>query len=65
MCESTAYLIDKDGNETLFFELVDRIVPDKDLIYLENILGQKKTVHARIKELALMEHRIVLEEIQV
>ena len=63
MCESTVYLIDENGKETLFFELVDKIVPDKDLIYLEDILGQKKTVSARIKELALVDHRIVLEKI--
>ena len=63
MCESTVYLIDENGKEALFFELVDKIVPDKDTIYMEDILGQKKTVSARIKELALVDHRIVLEKI--
>ena len=63
MCESTVYLIDENGKETLFFELVDKIVPDRDTVYLEDILGRKKTVSARIKELALVDHRIVLEKI--
>jgi predicted RNA-binding protein len=63
MCESTVYLIDKNGKESLLFELVDKIVPDKDTVYMEDILGQKKTVSARIKELALVDHRIVLEEV--
>jgi predicted RNA-binding protein len=63
MCESNVYLIDKSGKETLFFENVDKVVPDKDLVYLENILGQKKTINARLKELALVDHRIVLEEV--
>lgn len=63
MCESNVYLIDKNGKESLFFELVDKIVPDKNGIYLEDILGQKKTINAKIKELALVDHRIVLEEI--
>jgi len=63
MCESNVYLIDKNGKESLFFELVDKIVPGKNSVYLEDILGQKKTVNARIKELALVDHRIVLEEI--
>jgi len=63
MCESTVYLVNKNGKEELFFELVDKIVPDKDTIYLEDILGRKKTVNARIRELALVDHRIVLEEI--
>ena len=62
MCESSVYLIDKEGKESLFFELVDKIVADKNMIYLEDILGQKKSVNARIKELALVNHRIVLEE---
>jgi predicted RNA-binding protein len=63
MCESSVYLIDKNGKESLYFELVDKIVSDKNTIYLEDILGQKKTINARIKELALVNHRIVLEEI--
>ena len=63
MCESTVYLIDKNGKESLYFELVDKIVTDKNTIYLEDILGQKKAVNARIKELALVNHRIVLEEV--
>lgn len=63
MCESNVYLIDKNGKESLYFELVDKIVPGSNSVYLEDILGQKKTVNARIKELALVDHRIVLEEI--
>lgn len=63
MCESNVYLIDKSGKESLYFELVDKIVPEGHTIYLEDILGQKKSINARIKELALVDHRIVLEEV--
>jgi len=63
MCESNVYLIDKNGKESLFFELVDKIVPGKSTIDLEDILGQKKSVNATIKELSLVDHRIVLQEI--
>lgn len=63
MCESNVYLIDKNGKESLFFELVDKIVPENNTVVLENILGQKKTANARIRELALVDHRIVLEEV--
>ena len=63
MCESNVYLIDKNGKEQLFFELVDKIVAGNNEILLENILGQRKSVKARIKELALVDHRIVLEEV--
>jgi predicted RNA-binding protein len=63
MGESNVYMIDKSGNENLLFEYVDKIVPEAGVVHLENVLGQKKSVNAKIKELALVDHRIVLEEI--
>ncbi|AEF94761.1 RNA-binding protein [Desulfotomaculum nigrificans CO-1-SRB] len=62
MCEANVYLIDKEGNEKLLLESVDKLVPSDESIMLENIFSQRKTVKARIKEMALVEHRIVLEE---
>jgi predicted RNA-binding protein len=62
MCEANVYFIDKEGNESLLLESVDKLVPTKDGIMLENIFSERKTVKAKIKEMALVEHRIVLEE---
>jgi predicted RNA-binding protein len=62
MCEANVYFIDKEGNESLLLESVDKVVPTKDGIMLENIFSERKTVKAKIKEMALVEHRIVLEE---
>lgn len=62
MCEANVYLIDKDGKEKLILESVDKILPINGTIELENIFSQRKTVKARIKEMALVEHRIILEE---
>lgn len=62
MCEANVYLVDKDGNEKLLLESVDKLVPSKEGIMLENIFSERKTVKAKIKEMALVEHRIVLEE---
>ncbi|NLL17682.1 MAG: CooT family nickel-binding protein [Clostridia bacterium] len=62
MCESNAYLL-KDGQEELLLESVDKLIPDGDTITLENIFGQRKIVKARIKEMALVDHRIVLEQL--
>lgn len=62
MCEANVYLIDKNGNEKLLLEAVDKILPINGVIELENIFNQRKTVKAKIKEMALVEHRIVLEE---
>jgi len=62
MCESNAYII-KDGREELLLEKVDKLIPEGDTIILENIFGTKKIVKARIKEMALVDHRIVLEQL--
>jgi len=63
MCEANVYLINKDVEE-LLLESVDRIIPKNGEIYLENIFGERKTVTARIKELHLVDHRIILERIE-
>ena len=62
MCEANVYLVDKEGNEKLLLESVDKLVPSEEGIMLENIFSERKTVKAKIKEMALVEHRIVLEE---
>lgn len=62
MCEANVYFIDKEGKEKLLLESVDKVVPSEDGIILENIFSERKTVKAKIKEMALVEHRIVLEE---
>jgi predicted RNA-binding protein len=62
MCEANAYIIEENGEEKLLLESVDRLLPQDDMIILENIFGQKKIIKARIKELALVEHKIILEK---
>ena len=63
MCASNVYMIEKNGNEKLILESVDKIIPTGDSIYLENIFFETKNIKARIKELALVDHKILLEEI--
>lgn len=62
MCEANVYLIDEQGKEKLFLESVDKIIPEGDELCLEDIFSRRKYVRARIKEMALVEHRIVLEK---
>lgn len=62
MCEANVYVINKEIEE-LLLERVDKIIPKGEEIYLENIFGQRKTLSARIKELHLVDHRIILERI--
>ncbi|NLJ31677.1 MAG: CooT family nickel-binding protein [Clostridiales bacterium] len=62
MCEANVFLLEPDGEELLLLDAVDKVVPlEQDKIYLENIYGERKTVRARIKEMHLVEHRIILE----
>jgi predicted RNA-binding protein len=51
----------KGGEEELVLENVDRVIPQDDGILLEDIFGKRKVVKARIKEMALVDHRIILE----
>ena len=63
MCEANVYLLE-NGKEELLLERVDTIVPKDNEIFLENIFGQRKTLAAQIKELHLVDHRIILERVQ-
>ncbi|MBF7081649.1 CooT family nickel-binding protein [Desulfallas sp. Bu1-1] len=63
MCEANAYLR-QDGKEEMFMEMVDKVIPQEDGLVLEDIFGRRKIVKARITELALVDHRIILEKVE-
>ncbi len=61
MCEAAAFMI-RDGKEELILESVDLLEPDNGNIRLVNIFGEQKILAARIKQLSLVNHKIILEE---
>lgn len=62
MCEANAYL--KEGeNETMFMESVDVIEPYENGLKLIDIFGMQKFIQAKIKEMTLLNHRIILERV--
>ena len=61
MCESNAYIM-QDGEEQLLLEDVDIVRPEGDSVYLRSAFGEQKTVSGRIKEIRLVDHRIILEK---
>jgi predicted RNA-binding protein len=61
MCEAHAYLI-KAGKEELVLEDVSILRPEEGGLYLQNIFGVQKHIKARVKEMNLIDHRILLEE---
>jgi len=62
MCEANAYLL-KEGREELILEDISVLRPEKEELYLQNIFGEQKRIKARIKEMNLLNHRILLEEV--
>jgi len=63
MCEANVYLIDENGKEVLILDSVDKVILGEGEILLENIFNERKTVNARIKEMELVNHRIILEKL--
>jgi predicted RNA-binding protein len=63
MCEASAYLY-KNGEEELYLESVDILQPEGDQIYLKNLFGEQKTFRGKVREISLLKHKIVLEEIK-
>lgn len=60
MCEANAYLI-VDDQEELLMESVDILRPEGEGVYMRDIFGEQRWVKANIKEMNLVQHRIVLE----
>lgn len=61
MCEANAY-IEKNGEETLYLEGVDIIIPEEKGLFMKNLFGEQKLFNGRIKEISLLKHKIMLEE---
>lgn len=61
MCEANAYIL-KDGKEEIYLEAVDILRPEGDEIYLRSIFGEQKVFKGRIREMSLLNHKIILEE---
>lgn len=62
MCQSSVYII-RNGKEDLVMEDVNLVKPQDGELLLVGMLGETKQLKARIKELQLMDHRILLEEV--
>lgn len=62
MCEANAFLRRPGQEDELYLEMVDRVVPFEDGLLLEDIFGKRKIIKAKIVELALVDHKIILEK---
>lgn len=61
MCEANAYLTNGD-EEILIMESVDVVEPEgENMWHLVGIFGDQKTVQGRIKQMNLVDHKILFE----
>jgi predicted RNA-binding protein len=62
MCEASVY-IEKHGVEELVMEGVEVLEEEGDGVRMESIFGEEVRLRARVKRFALVNHRILLEEL--
>ncbi len=61
MCEANVYL-EKEGKSTELMKNVITITPKGEKLHLVDLFGEQKVVQAEIKEIKLLEHKVILEE---
>ena len=62
MCQSSLYAIDS-GRQELLLEEVARLKIEGDEVTIEPLVGATVSLAARVTEIDLMKHRIVVERI--
>ncbi|HIP24863.1 MAG TPA: CooT family nickel-binding protein [Archaeoglobus profundus] len=63
MCESKVITI-KDGTEVIIMEDVIRVEVRNDKIRFYDLLGESKEIKGRIIFMDLIEHKIIVEEVE-
>jgi len=62
MCEANAYFL-RDGKEELILNSVDLVKPrDEGGFLLVDIFGTQKIVKGKIKQMNLVDHKIIFED---
>jgi len=60
MCESSVFLIERDG-EKLIVENVELVEAHDGRVSLIDLFGDKKEIKGRVKSLSLVDHKILIE----
>lgn len=61
MCESAAYVL-KNNNLERVMDNVVSVDPSEGKVYLTDLLGEQKIIDGEIKEIRLMDHKIIIKE---
>lgn len=62
MCESSAFILGKNNELNKIMENIVTVDPYEGKVYLTDLFGNQKIIDGVIKEIRLMEHKIILEE---
>jgi predicted RNA-binding protein len=62
MCEAHAYLVSEAGQEPIMENVVS-LTYEGDEVVLADLFGDELRLRARVKEIALLDHRIYLEDV--
>lgn len=63
MCESAAYVL-KGSNLERVMDNVVSVDPYDGKVYLTDLLGDQKIIDGEIKEIRLMDHKIIIQEVK-
>ncbi|MBO3443646.1 CooT family nickel-binding protein [Clostridium sp. CCUG 7971] len=61
MCESAAYVLRNEKLERVMDNVVS-VDPYEGKVYLTDLLGEQKIIDGEIKEIKLMDHKIIIKE---
>ncbi|MBI4834316.1 MAG: CooT family nickel-binding protein [Planctomycetes bacterium] len=62
MCEANVYLREK-GKEELILKEADIVRPQEDGLFMKSIFGEQKIMKAKIAEISLVDHKIIIEKL--
>lgn len=62
MCESSAFILGKNNELNKIMENIVTVDPYEGKVYLTDLFGNQKIIDGVIKEVRLMDHKIILEE---
>ena len=62
MCESSVFILGKNNELNKIMEYIVTVDPYEGKVYLTDLFGNQKIIDGVIKEVRLMDHKIILEE---
>ena len=61
MCESRAFILRENNKLEKVMDYVVSVNPYEGKVYLTDLLGKQKIIDGEVKEIRLMDHKIILK----